>query len=232
MWYHVSMKKSLIYLIIALFLAFVVQPNINSKLTKGNQRVPKNAHNGAVITNENVEYKTDVKDTTICLDAANNTNENSDVDINLELTEKIGQALKNVGFKVVYTRSSDTTLTNTERMQIASKAKADYLLSITTNSDTDGLQRGYSIMTQENKKLISLSNTISNQLDAINYTVYQGLDTDHYANFPILTNAKVPAILIEVGYTSNDTDLSNLSNDLTQNKIAEAITKAFVIAQK
>ena len=209
MWYHVSMKKSLIYLIIALFLAFVVQPNINSKLTKGNQRVPKNAHNGAVITNEN-----------------------SDVDINLELTEKIGQALENVGFKVVYTRSSDTTLTNTERMQIASKAKADYLLSITTNSDTDGLQRGYSIMTQENKKLISLSNTISNQLDAINYTVYQGLDTDHYANFPILTNAKVPAILIEVGYTSNDTDLSNLSNDLTQNKIAEAITKAFVIAQK
>ena len=203
------MKKSLIYLIIALFLAFVVQPNINSKLTKGNQRVPKNAHNGAVITNEN-----------------------SDVDINLELTEKIGQALENVGFKVVYTRSSDTTLTNTERMQIASKAKADYLLSITTNSDTDGLQRGYSIMTQENKKLISLSNTISNQLDAINYTVYQGLDTDHYANFPILTNAKVPAILIEVGYTSNDTDLSNLSNDLTQNKIAEAITKAFVIAQK
>lgn len=226
------MKKAIIYLIIALFLALVVQPNIGTKLTKGNQRVPTNTKNGTPTTNETIEYKSDTKNITICLDAANNNNEETGSDINLEITEILGESLENAGYNIVYTRTGNSTLTNDERVQIANSENAEYLISITTNSDTDSLQRGYSIMSQEKKKLITLSENISQQMESLNYTVFQGIDSDHYANFPILANSDIPAILIEVGYTSNSSDLSNLSNESVQNKIAEAITKGIVNTSK
>lgn len=226
------MKKTIFYLVLAIFIALIIQPNIRTKITQGNQRVPENTKNGTIATNETIEFKTDVNDVTICLDAANNTNEANQEDINLSLTEKIGQSLEDAGFHVVYTRTTAESLTNQERIQIATNEKADYLVSITTNSDTDTLQRGYSIMTQENNSLINLSNNIAEQIERINYTTYQGIDSDHYANFPILTNLDIPAILIELGYTSNDNDLNNLSNQSTQDKIADAITKGFVNSQK
>ncbi len=226
------MKKALIYFIIALFLAFVIQPNLVSNLTKGNQRVPTNTTTGIPTTNETMEYNSKERNQTICLDAANNNNEANGVDINLDITEKLGELLENAGYKVVYTRTEDVVVDNSERIQIANDQKADYLISITTNSDTDNLQRGFSIMSQEKKKLTTLSSNISEQLEAVNYTTFQGIDSDHYANFPILNKATTPAILIELGYTSNDIDLSNLSNESVQTKIAEAITKGIVNTKK
>ncbi len=226
------MKKALIYFFIALFLALVVQPNLVTNLTKGNQRVPKNTTSGIPATNETMEFNSKETNQTICLDAANNNNDANGVDINLDITQKLGTLLENAGYKVVYTRSEDVVVDNSERIQIANEENADYLISITTNSDTDNLQRGFSIMTQEKKKLNKLSTNISEQLEAINYTTFQGIDSDHYANFPILNKADTPAILIELGYTSNDIDLTNLSNDSVQDKIAEAITKGIVNTNK
>ena len=145
------------------------------------------------------------------------------------MAEAIGKKLEDSGFQVVYTRQDATTLSNDERLSLARNDKADYLLSITTTNDTDTLQKGFSIMTQQNTNLINLGSDIAEELESVNYTDYQGLDSDHYENFPILTNTNMPAILLEVGYTSNTEDVSALTNEATQDKIATAIDRGFVL---
>lgn len=221
------MKKTLIYLIFAVFLALIVQPNIRGNLSQGDQRVPTNTTNGTPATNDTIELKADVKDITICVDAAQQSG--SDQDINLAMAEAIGKKLEDSGFQVVYTRQDAMTLSNDERLSLARNDKADYLLSITTTNDTDTLQKGFSIMTQQNTNLINLGSDIAEELESVNYTDYQGLDSDHYENFPILTNTNMPAILLEVGYTSNTEDVSALTNEATQDKIATAIARGFVL---
>ena len=221
------MKKTLIYLIFAVFLALIVQPNIRGNLSQGDQRVPTNTTNGTPATNDTIELKADVKDITICVDAAQQSG--SDQDINLAMAEKKKKKLEDSGFQVVYTRQDTTTLSNDERLSLARNDKADYLLSITTTNDTDTLQKGFSIMTQQNTNLINLGSDIAEELESVNYTDYQGLDSDHYENFPILTNTNMPAILLEVGYTSNTEDVSALTNEATQDKIATAIARGFVL---
>ena len=221
------MKKTLIYLIFAVFLALIVQPNIRGNLSQGDQRVPTNTTNGTPATNDTIELKADVKVITICVDAAQQSG--SDQDINLAMAEAIGKKLEDSGFQVVYTRQDATTLSNDERLSLARNDKADYLLSITTTNDTDTLQKGFSIMTQQNTNLINLGSDIAEELESVNYTDYQGLDSDHYENFPILTNTNMPAILLEVGYTSNTEDVSALTNEATQDKIATAIARGFVL---
>ena len=121
------MKKTLIYLIFAVFLALIVQPNIRGNLSQGDQRVPTNTTNGTPATNDTIELKADVKDITICVDAAQQSG--SDQDINLAMAEAIGKKLEDSGFQVVYTRQDATTLSNDERLSLARNDKEVIFIS-------------------------------------------------------------------------------------------------------
>ena len=224
------MKKSLFYLFCAIFSLLVIQPNIRNSLSKEDIRVPTNQTSGIPTTNSTTGTNKINKQITVCVDAANETQTTTQEEktINLELSKLVGQSLKRSGFKVVYTREDETRLTNEERLMIAKEKEVDYLISITTTSDNDSLVKGYSLLTQEDNTLIDLSNHISVQLASINYSEFQGLDSDHYENFPILTDKNVPAVLVEIGYITNNEDLKMLENKDYQEKIASAITAAFV----
>ena len=63
---------------------------------------------------------------------------------------------------------------------------------------------------------------------AINFSNYEGIDTDHYSNFSILSNRNIPTILIELGYLSNPEDYTRLTDPDYQEKIGQAITNAFL----
>lgn len=224
------MKKAIIYFCLAIFLALVVQPNIASILTQGDTRVPVNTKTGTPATNENIELKGNVKKQTICIDTADPTNDDDDSKtINWEISNATGKKLEEVGFTVVYTKSNeDETVTDEQRLARAKESKSKYLLSIATTSNSDTLEKGYSIMTQDDDDLIQLSGEISGELESINYSQFQGLDTDHYANFSILKSKKVKAVLLEIGYVTNKEDLANLKDKAYQKKIAGAIAQAFL----
>ncbi len=230
------MRKALVYLCIALFLAIVVQPNISVILQKGNADVPDNTTTTPT-TNDSVDISNCESHAVICIDAAlggdvsgYETDDGvTEKEINLSLAKAIGSKLNSAGYEVVYTREdNDTTLSNSERLEIAKKQKAEYLLCVSVNSDSDSFTQGYSLFTQEDDEMIELSQDISNQLDMINFSTYQGLDSDHYENFPILGNKKIPSILLELGYLSNSSDASQLTDTAYQLRIASAIAKAFV----
>ena len=152
----------------------------------------------------------------------------SEKDLNLVIAKKIGESLSSVGYNVVYTRSDDSTLSTEERITSINSQKANYLISIQMNSSSDSLSKGYSIFTQPNDKMIQLAKNLSNTMNAINLSQFEGIDSDHYENFPILYDSQIPAILLELGYLSNSDDYTKLVDETFQQKIADAITESFL----
>ena len=149
-------------------------------------------------------------------------------DLNLIIAKKIGDSLASVGYNVVYTRSDDSSLSTEDRITSINSQKAKYLISIQMNSSSDSLSKGYSIFTQPNDNMIHLAKKLAQTMNSINLSQFEGIDSDHYENFPILYDSQIPSILLELGYLSNSEDYTKLTDETFQQKIANAITESFL----
>lgn len=232
------MRRAILFLIFALFLAMVIQPNLNKQIKETSKiDVPEQAESKTtLITNDTVSNKRSKSKAIICIDAsrggsdAGYTSEGhtSEKELNLAIAQKIGDTLESAGYKVVYTRSDDSSLTIEDRITALNAQKADYLISIQMNSSSDSLSKGYSIFTQPNEKMIQLAKELASTMSSINLSQFEGIDSDHYENFPILYDSQIPSILLELGYLSNSDDYSKLIDETFQQKIADAITQSFL----
>ena len=54
--------------------------------------------------------------------------------------------------------------------------------------------QGYSLFTHPKEELIDLCNAINEKLMSINYSRFNGLDSDHYENFPILMDQSLSTL--------------------------------------
>lgn len=232
------MRRAILFLIFALFLAMVIQPNLNKQIKETSKiDVPEQAESKTtLITNDTVSNKRSKSKAIICIDAsrggsdAGYTSEGhtSEKELNLAIVQKIGDTLESAGYKVVYTRSDDSSLTTEDRITALNAQKADYLISIQMNSSSDSLSKGYSIFTQPNEKMIQLAKELASTMSSINLSQFEGIDSDHYENFPILYDSQIPSILLELGYLSNSDDYSKLIDETFQQKIADAIAQSFL----
>ena len=151
-------------------------------------------------------------------------------DINLDIALLVGKQLKSYGYKVVYTRTSDSVSwseDNVEDLQtrcdLAKKRNADLFVSIHLNS-SEYEANGYEIYSDfNNKNAVKLSNSILKQLDQLNYSTNRGLLDTNETPLYVVKNNKADSILIEAGFISDDSDLYYLKNH-TKN-IAIAIAK-------
>lgn len=151
-------------------------------------------------------------------------------DINLDIALLIGKQLKSYGYKVVYTRTSDSvswSYDNKENLQtrcdLDMKKNVDFFVSIHLNS-SEYEANGYEIYSDfNNKNAVKLSNSILKQLDQLNYSTNRGLLDTNETPLYVVKNNEVNAILIEAGFISDDSDLYYLKNH-TKN-IAIAIAK-------
>ena len=134
--------------------------------------------------------------------------------INLDIALLVGKQLKSYGYKVVYTRTSDSVSwsnDNTEDLQtrcdLANKKNVDLFVSIHLNSSVYEA-KGYEIYCDfNNKNTVKLSNSILKQLDQLDYSTNRGLLDTNETPLYIVKNNKVDAILIEAGFMSDDSDL-------------------------
>ena len=76
--------------------------------------------------------------------------------------------------------------------------------------------------------MIQLAKELASTMSSINLSQFEGIDSDHYENFPILYDSQIPSILLELGYLSNSDDYSKLIDETFQQKIADAITQSFL----
>lgn len=170
----------------------------------------------------------------VVLDAGHGNGDPGSVNSKLGLSEKTfnlsavlkikAELEKNPRIVVHLTRSNDTYLELMERVAFAEKIpglgkKADIFISVHANSfttsDANGTETYYN---RSNSK--KLAETIHPHVVAAVGLKDRGVKT---AGFVVIKQTTMPAILLEVGYMSNDTDVKVIFNETTQNKLATEI---------
>lgn len=236
-----GMKRAILFFALALFVLFVIQPNLSARTQTSPVRTPQATD--SVLTNDDITRKTSESQALIVIDPDKGgadigydpVGHLAEKDIAMQLAINIGDALESAGYKVEYTRWYDnveTYNTRTEnenaRLESAKNLNPDYLLSIRFNTG-DSLSKGFSVFTQPgNDQLQALASETASQIQSANFTVFEGLDTDHYANFPLLSDPDLPAVMLQMGYLTNSEDYAKISDSQFQKRIGEAIAQAFL----
>lgn len=234
------MKRALIFLCVGIFIALVLQPNLAQSKKSDEVRVPQVSEN-APVTNEDVTPSVSTSKIRIGIDAGHGGDDlgyvgsgTAEKDINLAIAQTVGRKLQAAGYEVVYTRTDDNvpsgneSTVNSQRLSDMQAQNVDILLSFAAGNASDPLMKGFTIFTRPDEKTTALANEIGQELVSINFSTFEGVDTDHYSNFSILANKQVPTIYIELGYLSNKDDYSNLIDPDYQDKIGQAVTNAFL----
>lgn len=155
-------------------------------------------------------------------------------DIVLKVAKFIGEKLEKENIEVVYTRTEDVKLgeTNAEglvqRVNIGEMTQADYFVSIHINSFEEDIKvQGFEVF-YDTRSILSkaLASKVIDQVQPLDFItgtkILQGEKSLH-----VIAKNSVPAVLIELGYLDDSDDLKYLKSDKKlkelSNKIADGI---------
>lgn len=147
----------------------------------------------------------------------NGRKESNDV---LKLSLRVGEILTSNGEAVVYTRTSDATVSLSGRSSMENRGSYDYFVSIHRNAIAPEKAKGVEthIYSRGGKKE-ELATKVNNNLVALGF-VNRGVKV---SNFHVLRETKCPSILIEVGFIDHTTDNNLFDSKFEQ--MAQAIAK-------
>ncbi len=149
----------------------------------------------------------------------------------LELKSLLDEAEGEIG--VYYTRTEDKNPSYGDRMQLAEEVRADFFLTIHSNSSADGQmseENGTEVMYDEAKEDGSRQlaeiclDEVSKALGSKANGVFPG-NRDYF-----LRNSKVPTASVEVGYMTNQEELAKLAAPEYQQQAAKGIYNAILRA--
>lgn len=159
--------------------------------------------------------------------------------LNLEIAEKLRDALEDEGFLVIMTREDENNIADTDkqkslremkssdltnRVNIANNSGADIMISIHMNKFEGGSSWGwqtfYSKNSDKGKMLADLvqASIQKNIDDRVNKRVALSIE-----GIKIVDKTNIPVIIVECGFLSNVEDLKLLQTEEYQNKIAIGI---------
>lgn len=152
-----------------------------------------------------------------------------EADNNLAVASKVEEMLRAKGAKVVMTRRSDVSLAAKTsplrdelqaRVDIADRHNADIFVSIHTNSNDNANVNGAMTFYYDDKSK-KLAASIQDSMIQASQAADKGTA---YGNFLVLRNSKIPAVLVEMGFISNEAEAFKLNNDQYRQKLAAGIT--------
>ena len=146
----------------------------------------------------------------------------------LNISLKIKSILEKQGIKVLLTRSSDTFPSLIERTNLANKEKVTAFISIHRNSFTNKSAKGFEIW-KYNKTPLStntLAEHVLNGLIEVGVSANRGVKKGDYH---VLRETDMDAVLIELGFISNNTDndLFDKNIDRFAKEIAKRICEVY-----
>ena len=147
-------------------------------------------------------------------------------DAALDIALKLGKYLAMAGATVIYTRKTDVSgeLELRERTDMANAAGADYFISVHLNSAAAKSANGIETFAyNKNGTAYKLASAVQQAVIKATGAVDRGAKT---ANYHVLRETAMPAILIETGFISNDAEANKLFDENYQNVIANAAAKA------
>lgn len=141
-------------------------------------------------------------------------------DINLIVSEKLKKYLEEKGLVVFLTREDDSFISLAERNDITNSIMPDIFISIHANAlKTSSAIRGVETYywTPQSQKLAYLThNAILKEVQVPDHYIRQ-------ARFYVIKYTSVPAILVEMGFMTNNEDRRLLTSSTTQDKYSKAI---------
>lgn len=158
-------------------------------------------------------------------------------DVNLAVTLATGKLLEEAGVKVVYTRTTDTAVSNIERAKVANDSSADIFIRIHCEGDDNENRRGcYCYCISQNNQWQATNYEVSHKLCESILTAFSaktGMPVDKSFEGGIFEDdgltasnwANMPTALIEMGNMRNsaDEEIQKNSVDLMAQGIAEGI---------
>ncbi len=147
--------------------------------------------------------------------------------MNLAILLELKKLLDKEDIKVYYTRTSDSTVYLRPRVELANAVDCDYFISIHCNSNLVTSPNGSEVLYYNNEfkgvRALDLAKLFSKELGNTIPLENKGTVERHYEDIYIMDKSKVPMILIEVGYLSNNKDLNYITQPEGQKAIAQGI---------
>jgi N-acetylmuramoyl-L-alanine amidase len=158
---------------------------------------------------------------------AGGTDGTTEKSLNLEVALRLDKLLKSVGMNTILTRQNDTFIELGERANIANRNYADFFVSIHFNSfnkTTNGIETLYYPNTPNKDYTInhkSIAQIFHTEL--LSSTKLASRAITARPNLVVLNKTKMPAILAELGFVSNPTELAVIKTDKYKEDAARAL---------
>lgn len=160
--------------------------------------------------------------------------------INLSISLKLRDKLKNMGYEVIMTRESDKglyglggTIRNkktedlSNRCKIKRESNCDVFISIHQNFFEQSFYHGAQVWYSKNQDSERLAHIIQqnlkNDLDKKNNRVEKPAGNAYKV---LRCDCDIPSVIVECGFLSNSQEEEKLRNEEYQNKIADSLAKS------
>ena len=153
--------------------------------------------------------------------------------LNLDVSLQLRDELERRGYRVVMTREdNDTAISNSERALLASDSGCDITVRIHANSSTDPQVNGALAMTMapDNPYVSHLFDSsyrlAQNILEQYCLaTGFQNLGVQFYDNMTGINWSKIPVMILEMGFMSNQGDDLSMQDPAMQTRMVSGIVK-------
>lgn len=142
---------------------------------------------------------------------------------NLRMALAVGERLKRCGINVIYTRTTDEFIPLLERSRISNSQNVDLFASFHRNSATSSSANGVETLVYNNASTKSVQAAEALQQALVNIGVQSNRGVKR-ANLSVLRETNAPALLLELGFISNDQD--NALFDSKFDAYADAIARS------
>ena len=145
-------------------------------------------------------------------------------DITLDVSQRVASILKSKGYKVAMTRNDDTFVSLQDRVDFSENEAPEIFVSIHVNSAVATEPKGIETHYYHDYSK-ELANTIHAHLIKEIDTKDRGL---FKSKFYVINHTTVPAILVEMGFISNEEERAELISDKRKQKTAKAIAEGII----
>ena len=153
-------------------------------------------------------------------------------DVTLQIALKTGALLEDLDYRIVYSRTDDNVSWPQDnaadlqaRVDLGVEEEADYFISFHLNATdfyNDGA-RGFETYVTPGNDTAEIASAIHEQLAQLDYSIDRGINETDYTSLHVLALNPVPAMLLELGFITNDSDLAKLCDESFQEEMASAI---------
>lgn len=145
--------------------------------------------------------------------------------INLEVCQRLQKILQKKGYKVYMTRTDDTYLSLEDRTVFTERINPAVFVSVHVNSCNSESPKGIETHYYHDESLELADCVHRNLISKVSHTANRGLLK---SRFYVINHTTVPAILVEIGFISNDAERYELTTAQRQQATAEGIAEGII----